>query len=393
MIIKLINMFKTLFISNVKDIDYSTWIFSSSFNTKFNYNSKYLFEYVLNNKPDITPLYVINNDELRKELQNKYGEKYFIETNSITGIKKVLSSGVWFTSAGLPVYGFNLNKNRFIINLWHGIPLKKIALMEENISKYKKIYFKYLFTNNYTYILTTSSNLVPTMAESFGVSKEKIKVWGQPRNDSILKKQDKRKVINSLYTDLPPYKRIILYAPTYREKKETNFFPFNDFDSEALLSFLDENQLIIFIRSHQSETKKSGFTLNSRVRLINENKVEDIAEVINVFDLLITDYSSIYIDYLLTEQPVLFLPYDKEEYLKDRGLNFDYKTITPGPKPETFEEFKQSIISLLNNDNFYKAERKITNDYFNEIQDVCAEDIVCKIENKIIKLKDGEINV
>lgn len=137
-----------------------------------------MFEYVLKNEPNINPLYVINDDEMRYKLQKKYGDKYFIETKSLAGIKKVLNAGAWFTSAGLPVYGLGLNRNRIIVNLWHGVPLKKIALMENNLSKITRIYFKYIFSNNYTYILTTSEKLLGIMEKSFDVAEDKIKIWG-----------------------------------------------------------------------------------------------------------------------------------------------------------------------------------------------------------------------
>ena len=110
-------------------------------------------------------------------------------------MKKALSAGVWFTSAGLPVYGTGLGKNRTIVNLWHGIPLKKIALMDPNLSRLARIYFKKIFTENYTFVLTCSSRLIPVMAESFQISPDKIKVWGQPRNDVLFTKTDKEKVL------------------------------------------------------------------------------------------------------------------------------------------------------------------------------------------------------
>lgn len=364
-------------------IDYSTWIFSSSYNTKFNYNSKYFFEYVLNNEPSIKPIYVINEDEIRIELQKKYGDEYFIETKSMKGIKKVLSAGVWFTSAGLPIYGLNLNKERIIINLWHGVPLKRIALMDNNISKLTKLYFKCAFSNNYTYIVTTSKNLVPIMKESFGVLEEKIVVWGQPRNDAMFRKNDRNKILNSLYLDLPKYEKIILYAPTYREDASTIFFPFEDFDKEELNSFLAKNQLIIFIRCHQSETQNVYSEFGDRIQLINSDKIDEIMDIINIFDLLITDYSSIYIDFLLTKRPILFLPYDKEKYTSLRGFNFNYDTVTPGPKPNSFKEFKTELIKLLEYSTYYNENRQTINSFFNSIQQECSPEIVDLINKKI----------
>ena len=78
------------------------WLFSSTDNSHYNYNSRYLFEYVKENLPEITPLFVINDPELRNSLSSKYGKQHFIETESIQGIRQALSAGVWFTSAGLP---------------------------------------------------------------------------------------------------------------------------------------------------------------------------------------------------------------------------------------------------------------------------------------------------
>ena len=129
--------------------DMRTWIFSSVDNCHYNYNSRYLFEYVKEKVKEVTPYFVINDERLRKELSDRYGEDYFIETNTAAGIKKVLSAGVWFTSAGLPVYGTKLKKDRLIINLWHGVPLKKIALMDPNLNKWSRLYFKKIFNSSH----------------------------------------------------------------------------------------------------------------------------------------------------------------------------------------------------------------------------------------------------
>ena len=66
--------------------DSHIWLFSSTDNSHYNYNSRYLFEYVKENLPEITPLFVINDPELRNSLSSKYGKQYFIETESIQGI-------------------------------------------------------------------------------------------------------------------------------------------------------------------------------------------------------------------------------------------------------------------------------------------------------------------
>lgn len=353
-------------------INKNKYIFSSSFNEKYNYNSKYLFEYILKNRNDIEVKYVINNSKLREKLIEKYGP-HFIETKSIKGILEVLKSGVWFTSAGLPIYGIGLNKKRQIINLWHGIPLKKIALLSNEEKKISKLIFRKIFSENYTYIFTTSKNLINIMSKSFGVDKEKIKVLGQPRNDVLFKSNEK--VLKKIYNTEENSKKI-LYAPTFREKQKTILFPFKDLKLEDLNDFLEKNNIYIFIRMHQSEVDRKILKSYSRIKLISEDVVEDIMDVLNQFDMLITDYSSIYIDFLLLNRPEIFIPYDYDDYMKSRGLNFEYNQYTPGPKIKTQKELIDEILKYIENSKYFLEERIKANNYFNEIKEQCSENII-----------------
>lgn len=359
--------------------DSHIWLFSSTDNSHYNYNSRYLFEYVKENLPEITPLFVINDPELRNSLSSKYGKQHFIETESIQGIRQALSAGVWFTSAGLPAYGTGLHKKRLIINLWHGVPLKKIALLDPNLKKAARIYFKKIFSENYTCILTTSHELIPLMARSFAVSEDKIKVWGQPRNDGLFQKNDCREILGQLFPDLPEYTKTVLYAPTFRDYGQIQLFPFKDFDQEQLEAFLEEKNMLLFIRTHVAEQGSAAPYLGKRIRFLGNEQAEDVTGILNIFDCLITDYSSIYIDYLLTDKPMIFLPYDRQQYLDGRGMNFDYDDVTPGPKPETFNDF---LDALSPKEDFWKSERTRVNRLFNEIQHPCAADIC----NKVLKM-------
>lgn len=359
--------------------DSHIWLFSSTDNSHYNYNSRYLFEYVKENLPEITPLFVINDPELRNSLSSKYGKQYFIETENIQGIRQALSAGVWFTSAGLPAYGTGLHKKRLFINLWHGVPLKKIALLDPNLKKAARIYFKKIFSENYTCILTTSHELIPLMARSFAVSEDKIKVWGQPRNDGLFQKNDCREILGQLFPDLPEYTKTVLYAPTFRDYGQVQLFPFKDFDQKQLEAFLDEKNMLLFIRTHVAEQGSAAPYLGKRIRFLGNEQAEDVTGILNIFDCLITDYSSIYIDYLLTDKPMIFLPYDRQQYLDGRGMNFDYDDVTPGPKPETFNDF---LDALSPKEDFWKSERTRVNRLFNEIQHPCAADIC----NKVLKM-------
>ena len=217
------------------------------------------------------------------------------------------------------------------------------------------------------------------MARSFAVSEDKIKGWGQPRNDGLFQKNDCHEILGQLFPDLPEYTKTVLYAPTFRDYGQVQLFPFKDFDQKQLEAFLDEKNMLLFIRTHVAEQGSAAPYLGKRIRFLGNEQAEDVTGILNIFDCLITDYSSIYIDYLLTDKPMIFLPYDRQQYLDGRGMNFDYDDVTPGPKPETFNDF---LDALSPKEDFWKSERTRVNRLFNEIQHPCAADIC----NKVLKM-------
>lgn len=367
------------------------WVFSSVHNRTFNYNSSYLFLYVKEHCPEIHPYYVMNDDKKREELGEKYGKEYFLDGKTMAGIRKILSCKVWFTSTAPPLYGVGFRKKYVILNLWHGIPLKKIGMEQKNLSWFTRKYYKYFFADNYEGVVTTSSHLVHIMSRSFLVEPERIKVWGQPRND-VLFEEGEKKLEDIFAEELPVYEKIVLYAPTFRDHEPTQLFPFQDMDRERLCQWLEEKKIFLCIRLHLYD--QTGYQwiqeldrTGSRIRFLNEDRTVDIMEALKEFDLLITDYSSIYMDYLLTGKPVLFLPYDQEAYLKERGMNFPYDQVTPGPKPKTFQEFLNSMEDLLYNHDGYVRQRESVNNFLNEIQRPCCADI-CKYTRELLDWRE-----
>lgn len=368
------------------EIQKNQWVFSSTENTHFDSNSRYLFQYVYAHLPEIVPVYVMNDEEKRKKLQKMYPRAKIINTGTRAGIRTALESGAWFTSAGLPVYGVGLAWGRVIVNLWHGVPLKRIVLAEKRGFLYR-LFFHLLFSRNYTWVLTTSSRLIPVMRESFGVKAEKVKVWGQPRNDCLFRSRSAKEALGEIYGELPEFSKAVLYAPTHRENRPVWLFPFDDFSTQKLTQFLEEEKILLFIRTHLYTMKnvQGQVASASRVLWLNEDRAEDVMEILNAFDLLITDYSSIYIDFLLTGKPMMFLPYDKEEYLANRGLNFPYEEYTPGPKPETFVEFCGQMRRLLTEKDAYAKKRGEAALFFNEVWEPCCGKICAWVREYLVR--------
>jgi CDP-glycerol glycerophosphotransferase len=363
----------------------NVWIFSSTDNRHFNYNSRYLFLYVLEHEPDICPVYVMNDDTKRAKMEEQYGKEHVTDSLTDEGISRILRAGVWVTSAGLPAYGTGLSKGRLIINLWHGIPLKRIVLLETRVSALKRLYFRSVFSDNYTHVLATSKELAPIMEQSFGVSENKIRIWGQPRCDCLWEQpQDDLRV----RWGLDQTEKLILYAPTFRDHEPVRLFPFEDYDKERLEAFLQKEHLTIALRTHIKETADVGAYTGGRVRLFNEEQVEDVMEYLNQFDALITDYSSIFLDFLLLDRPLIFLDYDRETYFQQRGFLFDYDEVTPGIFPASLVEFMDGLHRIFSGEpskDPFAAKRKAVRQRMDENSYPSCPVIVREIREELEK--------
>lgn len=308
----------------------------------FDSNSKFLFLHFLNKHPEYTVKFVINDDARRLKLQQEYGD-HFIDTRTKAGKKIAIRAGAWVVSwLDLPIGGLFLNFRRFVVHLGHGTPLKGLGLLEKDGKLIKKIYYK-LNNTNLTCSLAASEWLSTIISGCMGYSGKHILVSGQPRNDALFLPPLKVESIN-------PANFNILYAPTWRQYAEVKLFPFADFNLDELKFFLAENNIHIYIRMHPAyEASIPNELLKiTNIHLFSSSVYPEIMDYINCFNALITDYSSIYLDYMLLERPIVFLPYDYEEYASTVGFTMDYFENTPGLKPLMFDDFITTLGKIKN---------------------------------------------
>src|SRR5699024_4511121 len=124
---------------------------------------------------------------------------------------------------------------------------------------------------------------------------------GQPRNDCLshVKPLYIARIYN-IYPNLLDAKRLILYAPTWRRLAQTEFFPFKHYDAKHLNDVLLEHNSFLLLRQHPFYGSKISdtFLKQSNILLFNSDKFYEIMDYLPLFDKLITDYSSIYLDYI-----------------------------------------------------------------------------------------------
>jgi CDP-glycerol glycerophosphotransferase len=309
--------------------------------------------------------FVINDDELRNNLNTTIGN-YFIETKSFSGKMFVLKAAIWFISSiEFPVGGLFLSYKRYVIHLGHGTPLKNIGLLESNISLVKKIYYAIARTN-ISYSIASSKTFSSIISGFLGLPLKKIIIAGQARNDQLFIKSD----FNIKNVVGKENMKNILYAPTWRTNTKVKLFPFEDFNIKEFVDMLVKNKINLFVRTHPDyEDEIDNEILDMpNIFLFSGKKYHEIMDYLNIFDLLITDYSSIFFDYLLLDRPLVFLPYDYDSYNKEIGFTVPYNDYTPGYKPSTMKDFTEAIYESVYGEDKYKDVRNRVNEICNIYQ-------------------------
>ena len=234
----------------------------------------------------------------------------------------------------------SLKKRRetMYLQTWHGTPLKRLGLdMDEvhmpgtNTEQYKKNFSAQAKEWNYLLSPNLYSSAIFKRAFDFrGLLLE----TGYPRNDLLYapdRQQQAGQIKQSLR--LPPGKKVILYAPTWRDDEfvTKGQYRFNlKLDLKQMQSRLGDDYIVLLrmhylIAEHLDLTAFDGFAYDV-------SAYGDIAELYLISDLLITDYSSVFFDYAHLNRPMVFFTYDLEKYASVlRGFYFDFEAVVPGP--------------------------------------------------------------
>ena len=268
----------------------------------------------------------------------------------MTGFKNLASSKYIFLNDNFfPLAFMKFKDENIIIQLWHapGASKKFGGSVEiENRPILSRI------SQNTDYLITTSDNIKDFYSEAFQMPKEKIKALGLPRMDYYFENHDLNQLKSEFYNkyNISKDKKIILYAPTFREdEKYNNVFNFLDLGkfNESL-----GDEYVLALRLHPKINKFYGEDISAEGKYIDVSRYENEQELMLISDILITDYSSIMIEFSALDKPTVFFTYDLDNYLSnERGFYYDFKKTVPGPIVYTTEE----LIDVVKNNNFDKS--------------------------------------
>ncbi|WP_232460879.1 CDP-glycerol glycerophosphotransferase family protein [Thermococcus gorgonarius] len=318
-------------------------------------NALTLFKYVHNLNKGHELVWLLNNP--RKHvvtvLQEKYPEVKTVPLYSLQGLKELIRAKFIVTTDVLPV---TPHLGQRVIQLWHGLPGKKTGY--EHPLGIKDLY---LYMDRWTTdFVTTSELVVGAFVRQFMINPRKFRILGQPRNDGMFTnlKCSRELLSEILSIDVEKYDHIILYAPTYRYTSylkdfEASVRVVKSLLNERFAEFLQRSNTLLVIKPHKlvadaiaPKIKNSG-----NIRLLTDEPLAEhfltINDIMGAFDVLITDYSSIYEDYILLERPVVFYLPDRRELEAKSGFLLPYEFFAPGAKPEDVEGLISALTAYI----------------------------------------------
>lgn len=340
-------------------------------------NSRAIFDYLIEKKyNEKYKLYWFVNDKSQFE-NKKYKNVFFLtmwhNKNKRTlcqWMKYVLivknAKYLIFSNRNLP----RINKKTITINVNHGSPIK--SLKDLNIVPLDINYF-----------LAASDFFVDISKEELHLKDKQILCLGNPRNDIMFKKTK----TSEKFKEFKKYQKVVVWLPTFRQQVTTNRVDSNfDFplglpiiysikDLKDLNNLLQENNILLLFKLHpiQDASLLKAQSL-SNIKIITDNylreKNVDLCEFYKVIDALITDYSSVYYDFLQLDKPIGFTLDDFEEYKKSKGFIVDnMKDYMAGEKIYNMKDLYTFFNDLVSNKDNYKNQRKEMRKKFHKYSD------------------------
>ena len=371
------------------------WIFGS-YSNAFNDNSKYLYINVVENHPEIDAIWITGNKKVSETI-NRAGGKA-LSRWSLKGFWACLTGKYWFYSAYVSDINYYCSRNAILVNLWHGIPLKKIEFDIESgplaeryhrsslIDRY--VYWPSIFKRP-DYVLSTSERVSQeSFATAFRVMPQQCLAFGYPRTDGFFKTMSERlrsidrwnpPATRALIDKIGHYSRCLIYMPTWRDANP-NFIENSGWDFPMLNKSLRRENTLLLLKLHVATPQGVLHQAANLSHIYVMQATEDAYSILPLTSGLITEYSSIMFDYLLLDKPIYYYPFDRKEYESDsRGFYYAYETCTAGRCSRSPMEVVDSL--LADDEQTYAVKRRTLRKSFFAYTDALASDrIIQKIK-------------
>ena len=253
--------------------------------------------------------------------------------------------------------------------LWHGIPWKKIG--EDTKDKKSGVLHKishrtFLFANKCDLYISPSDETRKVIKSAFLTDDTHILSVGQPRNEVLMDQNYCENAGRKLKNQFGNCQKIVVYMPTFRDNS-ANVFSFLDIADEVL-PILKKHNAILLEKQHYIQYQRSGRAQDDSDRIINVENYET-QDLLAAADLLVTDYSSCFFDFLLRDKPVIHYIYDYDMYKnKDRGLYYDLDYVSAGFAVKTKSDLLSRLEAALDGEDTESNIRKTVRERFDSYE-------------------------
>lgn len=297
----------------------------------------------------------------------------------------LMCSKYWVVNCKLADY-FIKKEDQVYLQTWHGTPLKKLAhdidVSDDTTfyrTKMSKAQMQQTYDKDvakYNYMISPNPFCTEVFQSAFHINQERLIETGYPRNDYLSQFKDEDVLKLKRQLQLPLDKKIILYAPTWRD----NSYQLSGYTFKLEVDFLKwkeqlQDEYIVLFKPHylivnqfdMSQVKDFVYEIDAK---------SDIASLYPIADVLVTDYSSVFFDYSILKRPIYFYMYDLESYAKElRGFYFDIHKDLPG---KIYQE-EDALLKAIKESEFDEVKMNHFHQCFNRLEDGYASKRVCDI--------------
>ena len=342
------------------------WAFGSWYGQRFADNPKHFFLHCASlERSSVHAVWLTTNDAVLQRIRNLGFTAY--HRSSARGLWYALRAGVYIFDCRVMDVSAVAASGAIKVNLWHGVPLKMIerditqpdhplaqanhgSLLQRAVNKL----LRPQLSERYDYVLGTSRATCERLAGAFGIPASRVIMGGYPRTDVLLRPVEEERyrmpeeeqIIEICRAHRDAGRRVLLYMPTFRDWR-------NDADREIPIDWAAMDRLLaahggaLLCKLHPNDQARLPDLAGLRhVHLVPSSV--DPYPILRHTDALISDYSSIFFDYLLLDRPLVFYPYDLDDYRRfSRALYDDYDGVTPGPKVYDRPALERLLAQLL----------------------------------------------
>ena len=363
-------------LSRGTELDDKMVIFETFMGRQYGCNPKAIYEYMISNPrfADFRFIWVLNDPSKAEEIPQN--DRVTVVTLRSDDYYRYYATAKYVVTNSNLDYGISKKNGQVFLQTWHGTPLKKLRCDIEietgnALNSLAEINQKNdLDVVRYDYFISPSAFASEKFTSAFNLvklGKEDIIIeTGYPRNDLLFHFDENYAESVKEKLCLPKDKKVILYAPTFRDNQHdgAGYTYDTHIDFEELKQELSDEYVILF-RAHYFVASQFDFSRFEGF-IFDVSGLDDITPLYTITDLLITDYSSVFFDYANLKRPMIFYMYDLEEYADAiRGFYIDIAEL-PGPIVKTEEELIEAIKS---NNLTYDEKYREFNKKYNSLDD------------------------